>query len=143
LRRTIELTISLGGNQLSIAPVSIKGITQLSIRVHDVATAVQFYNETLGLPLLFSQPNMALLDCNGIRLLLSIPEKPENDHPSSVVYFQVENIQEAYESLLANGVEFDIKPHKIAEFNGYAVWMAFFQDPDHNVHALTSEVPLS
>jgi methylmalonyl-CoA/ethylmalonyl-CoA epimerase len=128
--------------QLSKAPVSIKGITQLSISVHDVATAIQFYNETLGLPLLYSESTMALLDCNGIRLLLGIPEKPEYDHPSSIVYFQVENIQEAYESLSANGVEFTSKPHKIAEFNGYAVWMVFFQDPDHNVHALTCEVPL-
>jgi methylmalonyl-CoA/ethylmalonyl-CoA epimerase len=127
---------------LSMAPVSIKGITQLSIRVQDVATAIKFYNESLGLPLLYSESTMALLDCNGIRLLLGIPEKPEYDHPSSIVYFQVENIQEAYESLSANGVEFTGKPHKIAEFNGFAVWMVFFKDPDHNVHALTCEVPL-
>jgi methylmalonyl-CoA/ethylmalonyl-CoA epimerase len=126
-----------------MASVSIKGITQVSISVQDVATAISFYNGTLGLPLLFSQSNMALLDCNGIRLILGIPEKPEYDHPSSIVYFQVDNIQEAYESLSANGVEFVGKPHKIAEFNGFAVWNAFFQDPDRNVHALTSEVPLN
>ncbi|MCD9022189.1 VOC family protein [Cohnella silvisoli] len=128
---------------MSNTPVSIQGITQLSIRVHDVAASVSFYNETLGLPLLFSQSNMALLDCNGIRLLLSIPEKPEFDHPSSIVYFRVENIEQAHQSLLASGVDFVSPPHKIAEFNGFTVWMAFFYDPDRNVHALTSEVPVA
>jgi hypothetical protein len=85
---------------------------------------------------------MALLDCNGIRLLLGIPEKPEFDHPGSIVYFKVENIADAYQSLLASDVDFDSKPHKIAEFNGFAVWMSFFRDPDGNVLALTSEVPV-
>jgi catechol 2,3-dioxygenase-like lactoylglutathione lyase family enzyme len=128
---------------LSNAPVSILGITQLSIRVHDIPASVRFYNETLGLPLLFSQENMALLDCDGIRLLLSIPEKPEFDHPGSIVYFKVENIAESHQSLLAKEVDIVSKPHKIAEFNGFSVWMSFFHDPDGNVLALTSEVPVA
>jgi methylmalonyl-CoA/ethylmalonyl-CoA epimerase len=138
----IVLTIPIGGTHLTNSLLSIQGITQLSIRVHDVAAAVTFYNETLGLPLLFSQSNMALLDCNGIRLLLSVPEKPEYDHPSSIVYFKVEDIQEAHQQLSGAEVDFISKPHKVAEFNGFAVWMAFFRDPDHNIHALTSEVPV-
>jgi catechol 2,3-dioxygenase-like lactoylglutathione lyase family enzyme len=133
----------VGGISLPSPLVSIQGITQISIPVHDVDSAVRFYNETLGLPLLYAQTNMALLDCSGIRLLLSIPEKPEFDHPGSTIYFRVEDIQVSYQSLLNAGVEFAGKPHKIAEFNGMAVWMAFFYDPDRNQHALTSEVPIS
>ncbi|WP_052476027.1 VOC family protein [Cohnella kolymensis] len=91
--------------------VAIQGITQLSIRVHDVASAARFYNETLGLPLLYSESNMALLDCGGIRLLLSVPEKPEFDHPGSTVYFRVADIESSYRSLLESGVEFSGKPH--------------------------------
>jgi methylmalonyl-CoA/ethylmalonyl-CoA epimerase len=128
---------------LTLSAVNIQGIAQLSIPVRDIARASLFYNKTLGLPLLFSQSNMALLDCHGIRLLLGIPEKPEFDYPGSVVYFKVADIQESYRSLLADEVEFTSKPHKIAEFNGFAVWMAFFRDPDDNVHALTSEVPIA
>lgn len=128
---------------MSLSSVNIQGIAQLSIRARDIAKSVRFYNVTLGLPLLFSQANMALLDCQGIRLLLSIPEKPEFDHPGSTVYFKVPDIEEAHQSLVASDVEFMGKPHKVAEFNGYAVWMAFFYDPDRNLHALTSEVPVS
>ncbi|RKP47394.1 VOC family protein [Cohnella endophytica] len=119
------------------------GISQLSVRVSDVERAVRFYNGVLGLPLLFSQSNMALVDCQGIRLLLGIPEKPEFDHPGSTIYFKVADIEEAYRTLETAKVELAGKPHKVAEFNGYAVWMAFFYDPDRNLHALTSEVPVN
>jgi hypothetical protein len=51
-------------------------------------------------------------------------------------------LQEAYQQLFTAEVDFISKQHKVAEFNGFAVWMAFFHDPDRNVHALTSEVPI-
>jgi len=128
---------------LTASAISIQKIAQLSIPVADVKRAVDFYEKTLGLTVLYSAANMALLDCSGIRLLLSLPETPAFDHPSSTVYFQVEDLEEACRKMESNGVSFMSKPHKIAEFNGYAVWMAFFYDPDRNIHALTSEVALS
>ncbi|MBW5446003.1 VOC family protein [Cohnella sp. CFH 77786] len=127
---------------MSESTVSVRRIAQISIRVTDVERSAAFYQRKLGLPLLYSQSNMALLDCGGIRLLLGIAETPEFDHPSSTVYFQVEDLDDACRKLTAEGVEFRGKPHKVAEFGGMAVWMAFFYDPDRNVHALTSEVPI-
>jgi catechol 2,3-dioxygenase-like lactoylglutathione lyase family enzyme len=128
---------------LTTSAISIQKITQISIPVTDVKKSVDFYQKTLGLAVLYSEANMALLECSGIRLLLSLPETPAFDHPSSTVYFQVEDLEDSYQKMAGNGVDFMSKPHKIAEFNGYAVWMAFFYDPDRNVHALTSEIALS
>jgi catechol 2,3-dioxygenase-like lactoylglutathione lyase family enzyme len=62
---------------------------------------VKFYEETLGLRLLFRVPGMAFLDCNGIRIMLGIPENPTLDHPGSTVYFSVEDIQASYEILVS------------------------------------------
>lgn len=121
----------------------IKGIGQVSIRVHDMEVATRFYQETLGLPLLFQVPNMAFFDCNGIRILLGVAEDPKFDHPSSVFYFNVDHIHSAYETLVDRKVPFLSKPHKIAEVGQTETWMAFFHDPDQNVHALMSEVPIS
>lgn len=45
---------------------------------------------------------MAFFDCNGLRLLLSLPKKEEFAHLSSVVYFQVNQMNETYERLLDN-----------------------------------------
>lgn len=121
----------------------IKGIGQVSIRVHDMEIATRFYQETLGLNMLFQIPNMTFFECNGIQIMLSIPESPKYDHPSSVFYFNVDNINFAYETLINRNVQFLGKPHKIAEMGQTETWMVFFHDPDQNVHALMSEVPVS
>ncbi|ETT77003.1 hypothetical protein C173_04166 [Paenibacillus sp. FSL R7-277] len=121
----------------------IKGIGQISIRVHDIEAATRFYQDTLGLNLLFQIPNMTFLECNGIQMVLSIAEDPRFDHPSSVFYFKVDDIHASYETLAGRNVHFLDKPHKVAEMGQTATWMTFFQDPDQNVHALMSEVPVS
>ncbi|WP_340026371.1 VOC family protein [Paenibacillus sp. FSL K6-1096] len=121
----------------------IKGIGQISIRVHELEAATRFYQETLGLNLLFQIPNMAFLECNGLQIVLGVAEDPRFDHPSSVFYFKVDDIHSAYETLVERNVQFLDQPHKVAEMGGTATWMTFFQDPDQNVHALMSEVPVS
>ncbi|PWW08562.1 methylmalonyl-CoA epimerase [Paenibacillus cellulosilyticus] len=125
---------------MSTSSLQIERVYQVSIPVQEISQAVTFYNETLELPLLFQQSNMAILLCGGMQLLLSVPESPEFDHPSSTVYFYVPDIEAACSKLDSRGVTFRGKPHKIAEMNGVQTWMVFFNDPDGNTHALTSEV---
>lgn len=125
-----------------LKPLQINKISQISIRVHDLKVAVPFYQGILGLNLLFQIPNMAFFECGGVQIVLGVPESPQYDHPSSVFYFHVENIEESFEQLVAQNVTVLGKPHKISEMNGVATWMAFFQDPDENVHAITSEVAM-
>ena len=72
-------------------------IEQIAINAHDIERAVAFYHDKLGMKHLFSvPPNLAFFDCEGIRLMLSLPAKPEFDHPSSIIYFKVADIQEAH-----------------------------------------------
>lgn len=120
--------------------VQIERVYQVSIPVQDIKQAVTFYNETLELPLLFQQSNMAILMCGGMQLLLSVPESPEFNHPSSTVYFYVPDMEAACAQLRSRGVTFRGNPHMVAEMNGVQTWMAFFNDPEGNTHALTSEV---
>lgn len=120
--------------------INIQKIGQIAVPVHDLTRAVRFYKETLGLPLLFQMETMAFFDCQGIRLLLSIPEDERYDHASSIIYFHVEDIQKAYFDLKSNGVELLDEPHVIAKMNGIETWLVFFKDTEGNIHALTSEV---
>ena len=83
---------------------------------------------------------MAFFDCNGTRLLLSLPETEEFAHASSVLYLQVENIKDSYEELLGKGVTFIDEPHMVAKMGQTETWMAFFKDGEDNIHALMSEV---
>lgn len=118
----------------------IKRVGQVSIPVHNIEKSVTFYKEKLGLLVLYEGENMALLECSGLRLILSLPEKAEFDHPSSIIYFEVQDIQMAYERLLEKGIAFTQKPHCIAKMENIETWMAFFRDPDGNTQAIMSEV---
>ncbi len=69
--------------------LGIQNIGQISIIVHDLQRATAFYRDVLGLPLLFTVPNLAFFDCGGVRLMLGPAETAEFDHPSSILYFRV------------------------------------------------------
>jgi len=115
-------------------------IGQIAITVHDIDRAIAFYRDTLGMRFLFQVPKMAFFDCGGIRLMLAIPEEPRFDHPASIIYYKVADIQGAYETLSARGVTFLGKPHLVAKLPDHDLWMAFLQDVDTNVLALMREV---
>ena len=114
-------------------------IGQIALTVNDIGRAVAFYRESLGMRFLFQVPNLAFLDCDGIRLMLSLPEKAA-EGSSSVIYFKVADIQQAFKTLASRGVSFEADPHLIAKMPDHELWMAFFRDPDQNLLALMSEV---
>ena len=116
----------------------IAQIEQIAVIVHDVDRAVQFYRDVLGLPFLFQVPQMAFFQCGDVRLMLGIPSAPEFDHPSSVIYYRVADIESAHRVLRARGVTFRTEPHLVHRAADHELWMAFFQDPDRNTLALTS-----
>jgi catechol 2,3-dioxygenase-like lactoylglutathione lyase family enzyme len=115
-------------------------IGQIAIPVRDLQRAVDFYTNKLGMAYLFTASNLAFFDCGGIRLMLSVPEAAEFDHPSSVIYFRVATIDTAYQTLVARGVQFEDRPHLIANMDTYDLWMAFFRDSEQNLLAIMSEV---
>jgi methylmalonyl-CoA/ethylmalonyl-CoA epimerase len=120
--------------------ISLGKIAQIAVIVHDVERATAFYKDKLGMKHLFSiPPKMAFFDADGVRLMLGIPERPDLDHPSSILYFKVDDIDAAYEALMKRGVHFETKPTLIAPMQTYDLWLAEFRDLDNNVLALMCE----
>ncbi|MBM7095410.1 VOC family protein [Bacillus sp. H-16] len=119
---------------------AIQKVGQIGIPVQEIERAVRFYKEKLGLPLLFSTGSMAFFDCEGLRLMLTMPEKKAFDHPSSVIYFTVKDIRKAYEDLQQKSVVFIDEPHLVAKMGDTETWMTFFKDGEGNTHAFISEV---
>jgi predicted enzyme related to lactoylglutathione lyase len=113
-------------------------IGQISMRAHDIERATAFYADTLGLRLLFRAGTLSFFDCGGVRLMLSLPE-PDFDHPGSVLYFKVDDIDAAHADLKSRGVEFIDAPHLIAKLPDHELWMAFFKDSEGNPLALMHE----
>ena len=120
--------------------ISLGKIAQIAVMVRDLERATAFYRDKLGIKFLFdAPPKMAFFDCDGIRLLLGEPERPELQHASSIIYFKVEDIDAAYEALLGRGVLFEGKPTLVAPMPTYDLWLAEFRDSENNVLALMCE----
>lgn len=120
--------------------IGISRIQQVAINAQDLARAVRFYRETLGLKLLFDvPPTMAFFDCGGVRLMISLPSSPEIDRPGSILYYLVPDLDAAYRDLAAAGVEFTAKPHLVARMPDHELHMAFLKDSEGNTLALSME----
>lgn len=120
----------------------LSAIGQIAVNAHDIDRAVVFYRDKLGMKHLFTvPPNLAFFDCDGIRLMLSLPAKPEFDHLSSIIYFKAEDIQAAFATLSERGVKFEEPPAFVANMGTYDLWIASFRDSENNLLALMSNVP--
>jgi catechol 2,3-dioxygenase-like lactoylglutathione lyase family enzyme len=130
---------------MSAAPaaLSLSQIGQIAINARDVKRATAFYRDILGMKFLFEASNLAFFDCGGVRLMLGLPEKPEFDHPASVLYYRVSDIKAAYQALSSRGVKFEAEPHLIARLEEHDLFMAFFRDSEENLLALMCELPRS
>jgi methylmalonyl-CoA/ethylmalonyl-CoA epimerase len=120
--------------------IGISRLGQIAINIHDQERATGFYRDVLGLALLFTAGPLTFFDCGGVRLMLSRAEKSELDHPSSVLYFLVSDINSAHQRMLNSGVHFEDAPQLIAKMPDHDLWMAFFRDSEDNLLALMSEV---
>src|SRR5258708_227459 len=121
--------------------IGITRLGQIGVNAKGVDRAAVFYEDMLGLKLLFkAPPGLAFFDCGGVRLMLQRPEKPEFDHPSSVLYFAVPDIQAAFGKLKESRVRLEDEPHLIAKMPTHDLWMTFFRDSEGNLLALMTEV---
>lgn len=129
----------MGGVQ---AKIGLDRIGQIAVTAKNLDRAIRFYRDTLGMRFLFqAPPQMAFFDVGGIRLLVGVPENAEHDHPASVIYYRVEDIEAAHATLAARGVAFVTPPHLVAKLERADLWLADFRDSEGNVLALMSEVP--
>ncbi len=121
--------------------VRLGPIGQIAVNVKQLERAVRFYRDTLGLRFLFeAPPQMAFFDCGGVRLMLGVASEPAFDHPASIIYYRVDDIQAAHRTLTQRGASFTSPPHFVAKLPDHDLWLAFLQDSEGNLLALMSEV---
>ena len=70
---------------------------------------------------------MAFFDCSGIRLMLTMPEERSGDIHTSILYYKVDDIQDAYRILKDRDVRFNGRRTRIADLEDHELWMAFFR----------------
>lgn len=123
-----------------VADTALTSIGQIAMPVRDLATGVEFYRDRLGLRFLFqAPPGLAFFQCGDVRLMVEVPPDKEFQHPGSILYFKVGDIDAAHRELRDRGVVFRGEPHLIAKMPDHELWMAFFDDGEGNTHALMQE----
>ena len=121
-------------------PPGLGPIMQILVPVTDVEKAAGFYQQVLGLPLLFKYPGNAFFDADGVRLYLAQPDQPNFDGRATI-YFRVEDVGATFDRLVAAGAKVRESPEIAHRDEGYDLWLAFVQDLDGNNIGLMREAP--
>jgi catechol 2,3-dioxygenase-like lactoylglutathione lyase family enzyme len=117
------------------------GIRQIAITVADVDAALDFYRDVLGLEFLFrAGPQLAFLDADGVRIMLTTPQGAGAVGANSVLYFRVAGIVGTYSAMLERGASGEREPQLTAHMPDHELWTAFLRDPDGNLVGLMEEV---
>lgn len=139
----------------------IRKIGCLELPVSSMDKSVAFYEKILGLRKTYEHPVWTAFDVGGVSFALAAAgtkgskeeaktccscsfcvlrfvtgkEKADKDVPSatSVIYFEVENLEESYSKLKNEGVEFITEPRE----QGWGGKTAVMLDPDRNLIVLS------
>ncbi len=115
-------------------------IGQIAVTCKDVARASTFYRDVLGLRHLFDAgPKLSFFDCGGVRLMLTTAERPQDDHPGSILYYFVSDIDGVHRELSDKGVKFVDAPHVIARMPDHDLWLTAFDDSEGNTMGIMEE----
>ena len=107
-------------------------ISTVLLGVREMARAVAFYRDMLGLAVQFEIPGFTFLNAGGVTLCLSEPLARALGGPTQQLagavelVFSVDDVQSAYEALAARGIMFSIEPRIVSGTQ----WAANFDDPD-------------
>lgn len=113
---------------------------QIAITTRNVPALAAYYRDVVGLKHLFAAgPNLAFFDVGGVRLMISVPSAPELDHPASIFYYRVADIEAVHAALKARGAREERAPGLTARLPDHELWTSFFRDPDGNLFALMCE----
>jgi catechol 2,3-dioxygenase-like lactoylglutathione lyase family enzyme len=103
-------------------------ITAIMLGVREMAPALAFYTEKLGLKVVMQEPALALLQCGAVMLGLSrghVNLAPQVAGATEVV-FGVDSVRAMHKALSALGIAFMSEPRQATPTD----WVAHFKDPD-------------
>jgi catechol 2,3-dioxygenase-like lactoylglutathione lyase family enzyme len=106
----------------------LNGIHAIMLGVREMAPALAFYRDTLGLKVKMQETQIALLEAGPITLGLSpghIRMAPQVTGATEVV-FLVDNVRGVRKALAARGITFLSEPRQATPTD----WVAHFKDPD-------------
>ncbi len=116
--------------------LGINGVGQIALAVSDIKRSVDFYQNTLGLKLLFeTNEGPAFFQCGNLRLMLTPLLGKESQYNTPAVYYEVKDVRE-----LSAQIQFEKQVQLAAHTDTHEVWIGFIKDPDNNLIGLMSNI---
>jgi methylmalonyl-CoA/ethylmalonyl-CoA epimerase len=118
-----------------------RDLVQVALPTADLARAVAFYRDTLGLPFLFEISGMAFFQIrNGVRLMVGGNAKDLAPRDSSAIYFDAPDLPLLAAELGKRGVVFRGPALALQKTAKGHLMLQFFNDPDGNLIGLMGDV---
>lgn len=113
--------------------VQLSRIAAIMLGVRDLAAAITFYKDKLGLKVIMQESQLALLQCGNVMLGLSLRHASAAPLAEAVeVSFGVDNLPATYQSLGERGVVFLSEPRQVTPTD----WAVHFRDVDGHLLSL-------
>lgn len=127
-------------DEAAAAAKQLADIGQIAITVGDVARALTFYRDVLGLKFLFSAgPNLAFVAAGPVRIMLTLPQGAGKVGGNSILYFKVDNIEAVHAVIVERGAKNERSPQLVAKMPDHDLWIGFLRDPEENLVGLMEE----
>ncbi|WP_448213429.1 VOC family protein [Colwellia sp. MEBiC06753] len=124
------------------AQPALSAIKQIAIATNNIDAAKHFYCNVLGLPLLFDvPPNLVFVELAGIRLMITTLQGKTDDHHTSVIYYQTNDIEQYFDYLNQQNIDIERPPQLAAKMPDHELWIGFIRDPDDNLIGIMEEKP--
>ena len=120
--------------------LSGRKLVQVALTCRDLDLARNFYRDTLGLPLLFEAGNMLFFQLDGLRLMVGLAQKPDQQIGGSLIYFNAPDIEALGPALEARGIKFAGPATVVQRTETHELKLREFFDPDGNALALMGMV---
>lgn len=114
----------------------LEKIAQIALTTQNLAKAVAFYRDTLGLKLMFEVSGMAFFDVGGTRLMIGEAKLDGLLQNNTYIYFDAGEWQETEAALTERGLKFDRPAEVVQRAEGKEHAIRFFKDPDGNALAI-------
>jgi catechol 2,3-dioxygenase-like lactoylglutathione lyase family enzyme len=108
--------------------IQLSHIVAVMLGVRDLAPALAFYKDKLGLKVIMQEPSLALLQGGTVMLGLSRGHVNLAAHVAGAteVVFGVDNVRATHKAMTAQGITFMSEPSQATATD----WVAHFKDPD-------------
>lgn len=121
-------------------------VSNIILRVADMARSVAFYRDQVGLPLRFASEEFSGFDAGGLTLMLNRPDRMAEAASAGLaalteIVLEAPDIVAAHAALRQRGVAFRLEPRVVTSDGKRDLLAADFRDPDGHVLSLTGWVP--